>query len=198
MRTRTPLSGARPSSSASSPHLEDRLLGGLEVVDVEHGLRQQEAPARVPGKSALGEHLGPRQVVGPALASAPRTRLVDVVEDRRQPFAADVALAHRAHAARHHRGEAAQAAVARELGEVGLHLGQPIREILELLGRQIEEGMALEELAAAGQVDAVKATRASPAMRPRERRRGFAGALGRGGVDDDEDDCRIWAGNASR
>ena len=113
-------------------------------------------------------------------------RLVHVIDDRCQPLAAHVAFPHGADATRRHGCQTAQASIARELGDVGLHLGELIRELLELLRLQVEERVALEEFAAAGQVDVAEALR-HRRHASRERRGGLARALGGGGVDDDEE-----------
>ena len=84
MRTRTPFSGVSESSSRDPPHRENGLLGGLQIVEVEDRLHEQEAPARVPIDGVARQDLGPGQVIG--LAGGQSVEGVgEVVEHRLQP-----------------------------------------------------------------------------------------------------------------
>jgi hypothetical protein len=176
--------GSERELARDPAHPEDGLLRGLQVVEVEHRLHQQEAPVRIAFDAAGRQDLGPGQVVGLAGHESVQA-FGEVAEHRLKPAPAHVALAYRADTTRHHRRQAVQAPVARELGEIGLALGEAVGQIFELRRLEVEEGVLLEEVSAAGQVRFAEVSGLGLHSREQRRRR-LTGALRCHGVDDDE------------
>jgi hypothetical protein len=82
--------------------------------------------------------------------------------------------------------EATQIGIALQAGQPGLGFLQAVREILELIQVGIQEGVSLEELPTAREVDLPEEIRLGPKMRPQPTLR--VGRQIRGSASDDDDD----------
>ena len=146
-------------------HARERLLGRDQRAVVDDRLHDQHAARRL--RQRLAEQdLAPRHRLGaPGALGVDRAR--EPVEHRRELDHGRVALAQRVGRLLQEREQPAQARVAAQLGQVGLHLGQMVGELRELVGRQIQEPVLLEERPLAGHVDRSEQSRSRGASRSR-------------------------------